>query len=388
MKRFIKILSIFMLWHVFNSIYAANIHRHEQVVQQVITNYMQKNHIPGVAVELYIDGHPYSFYFGYANRDKKKPVTAHTIFEVGSISKVMTSLLLAQEIDAAKMQLSDSIIKFIPTLPNSYEDITLQNLATHTSGLPFNIPESVTTRLSLEKYLHAFPPSYTADDEWIYSNVGIGMLGYSLEKVTHQDFNQLYLKRIAKPLGMQPLGLMVSRRYQKNYAQGYDEDAQPVKPEQLTLFSSAGGIKASADDMRRFLSAAIGLPGTPERIFYPMRLTQVAYVELPDKMQGLGWEVNATDRVNDLIQKPAAISLKPIEVTEIFDQPVFDGNLLIDKTGTTNGFRAYIALIPNRKSGIVILTNKRSIDADIIKTGREILFQLAKVKSKPDKEEI
>ena len=382
-------LFIFIILQFACNCYAVVDHPQEVIVHQTIANYMQQYHVPGVAVELYIDGKPYSYYFGYANREKKNPVTGQTIFEVGSISKVMTSLLLAQEIDAAKMQLDDSITKFIQTLPATYEDITLKNLATHTSGLPFNPPASVTTQVAFSKYLQEWKPQYEADSEWIYSNVGMNMLGYSIEAATRKNFNQLYLKKIAKPLGMQPLGLTVPRSYQKYYAQGYDQNAQPIKPFQIKLSSFAGGIKASAQDMQRFLSAAIGLPGTPERIFYPMRMTQAAYVELPDKMQGLGWEVNAITRDNiaDLIENPKIIVLKAMEVVEIFDQPVFDGNLLIDKTGATEGFRSYIALIPNKKSGIVILTNKRAADSTIIKVGREILFKLTKVSTQRLEEE-
>ena len=379
--RLINSLVLFLVLYLFYSSHAAAFDQ-TIFIKQTITNYMQKNNIPGVAVELYIDGKPFSYYFGYANYDKKTPMSKHTIFEVGSISKVMTSLLLAQEVDAAKMQLDDSITKFMPQLPDTYEDITLKNLATHTSGLPFNLPPSVTTQALLEKYLQKWKPPYEAEDEWQYSNVGIGMLGYSLEAITHKHFNQLYLTNIAKPLGMQPIGLFVPHRYQQYVAQGYNQEEQPVKPLQMKLFYSAGGIKVSAHDMQLFLRAAIGLPGTPERIFYPMRMTQVAYVELSDNMQGLGWEVNSItyDRIDHLL-KPRPIDLKPIEITEIFDHPVFDGNLLIDKTGMTDGFRSYIALIPNKKSGIVILTNKRATDAAIVKVGREILFKLAKMEA-------
>lgn len=379
-----KILKILLIFMILPVCWAGSLNEQDKLVNEVINNYMEKNHIPGVAVQLYIDGKPSSYYFGYANRDKKQPVTSQTIFELGSISKVMTSLLFAQEVDAAKMQLNDSLTKFMPNLPETYQDITLKSLATHTSGLPFKPPASVDSSKTLEQYLQTWKPTYEVEDEWIYSNFGIGMLSYSLEKFTHNNINQLYLNKIAKPLRMQPIGLNVPKKLLKFCAQGYDEKLQPVKPLQMKLFPAAGGMKASANDMQLFLRAAIGLPGTPDRIFYPMRMTQAVYVELPEKMQGLGWEVNdiTSENFNDLLTMSDVNMLEPLEVEEVLDQPTFDGNRLIDKTGTTDGFRAYIALIPNKKSGIVILANKRAIDSEIAKAGREILFKLAHVKPK------
>ena len=96
------------------------------VVNQVITKFMQENQIQGVAVELYIDGQPQHYYFGYANTAKKTPVTKNTIFELGSLSKIMTSILLAQEIDAAKVSIDASVREYLPNLSNEFDDVTLK----------------------------------------------------------------------------------------------------------------------------------------------------------------------------------------------------------------------------------------------------------------------
>lgn len=365
MKRTIILLISIIVFNV----HAATLPSDTQaIIDDIIAPYMQKNQIPGVAVELYLDGKAYSYFYGFANREKKIPVTSHTIFEIGSISKVITSLILAQEIDDAKMQLDDSVTKFILTLDENYEDITLKNLATHTSGLPFLPPANT----------EDFQP--VVDDHWLYSNFGINTLAQSLEMATHKNFNRLFHQQIALPLKMKTIGLNLSPKSLKYYAQGYDQADKPVNS--LTIQATpAGGIKASANDMQLFLSAAIGLPGTPESILYPMRMTQTAYVELPDKMQGLGWEVNfiTADNFQTLLNKPVMVSLKPIPIINFIEKPKFDGDALIDKTGATAGFRAYIALIPNKKSGIIILANKTATDDAIVKTGRQILFRLAQV---------
>jgi beta-lactamase class C len=113
------------------------------IVKETANAFMSENHIPGLAILLYVDGAASSYYFGYADREKKKPVTQKTIFEVGSLSKLMTSLLFAQEIDMAKMNLNDSVKKYLPDLSTAFDDISLKELATHTSGLEFNVPKTV-----------------------------------------------------------------------------------------------------------------------------------------------------------------------------------------------------------------------------------------------------
>jgi beta-lactamase class C len=346
-------------------------------VKQTITKIMKENHIPGVAVELFIAGKPSSYNFGYADAVKKKPVTQQTIFEIGSISKIMTSILLAQQIDAAKIQIDDSITTVLPHLPTAFDDISFKNLATHTSGLPFSAPETIKTRTALENYFKTWEPKEDADETWTYSNFGIGLLGYSLETLLHQNYNQLYRKNILMPLHMQAIGITVPQNLLENYAQGYDKSGAAVKPLQAGLFPAAGAVKASAQDMQQFLRAAIGLPGTPDKIFYPMRMTQASYVKLADQFQGLGWQIHSLDESeisNLLSQKNDELRSYPVE--EMIEKPTFDGNALIDKTGTTNGFRAYIAVIPNKKTGIVLLMNKNVDNNVLVHSARQILFKV------------
>lgn len=350
----------------------------DNIVKPAVTAFMEKNQVPGAAVILYVNSKPYAYYFGYANRDKKTPVNQNTIFELGSITKIMTSLLLAQEVDAAKVQLDDSVTPYLTTLSPAFEDITLLNLATHTAGLPLNTPDAIKTEHDWNKYAETWRPPYSPDEKWIDSNIGMGLLGEAMEVVTHKNLDQLYRTRILLPLKMRPMGLVVPAQWKKAIAQGYDGQGSPVKPSPLGAFPSAYGMRASAQDMQHFLAAAIGLPGTPDRILYPIRMTQTAYVELPDWDQGLAWQIHdlSPDDIKDLLQDKQPDLLKPVKVREMIEKPLFDGNSLIDKTGTTQGFRAYIAVIPNKNTGIVILANKTSSDQSIVTTGRNILFKL------------
>lgn len=383
----LKLLSTLILSLLSLSLYAETapapqVDPTDKLLQHSIAAFAEKNKIPGIAVELYVDGKLYEHYTGYADKESKEPVIRKTIFELGSISKVMTSLLLAQEVDWAKMSLNDPVTKYVKDLPESFNKIRLQDLATHTSSLPFDAPADITTKDELIQRL----PKWTADSEpgeqWTYSNLGTGMLGYALESGTERDYDDLYRRHILNPLGMVN-GVTVPKTLTKYYAQGYDAKGNPAAHDAPGLFPASGGVKASASDMQKFLSAAIGLPGTPPRVFYPMRLTESVFAKMNGDYQGLAWQIHRIESrdIAGLLNVTARPEMGPIDVQEVYTRPVYNGDALIDKTGTTKGFRAYIAVIPNKKSGIVILANKNVPNSEIVKTAREILFKATKLTS-------
>ncbi len=92
---------------------------------------------------------------------------------------------------------------------------------------------------------------------WIYSNVGVGLLGDSLEALNGQNFNTLYCQHILTPLGMEPIGIDVPARLNNEYAQGYQSNGAPAKRVNLAAREAAGSMKASANDMFHFLKALL-----------------------------------------------------------------------------------------------------------------------------------
>jgi beta-lactamase class C len=354
----------------------------ETLVKKAIADFMYKNHVPGVAVELYVNGKPYFYNFGYANRDEKKPVTQKTIFEIGSITKLFTSLLLAEQVNAGNLQLNAPITRYLPELPARFSQVTLQDLATHTAGLPVNAPEKITDQSALITFLADGSLSATPGTQWNYSNLGMGLLGYALEHATQQSTDQLYIQNILVPLHMQAIGLAVPKKLQAQYAQGYDKDGNNAPCCQLKLLPAAWGMEASAHDMLLFLHAAIDLPGTPKNIAQAMRITQTPYVLLPNMQQGLGWQIHSLNyhTLEDLQFAPLTMDTGPLPATTLpRNKRLFTRNALLDKTGATFGFRSYIAVIPAKQSGIVILANHYVSNGAIVNLGRYILLQTARI---------
>ncbi|HEX4046169.1 MAG TPA: serine hydrolase [Gammaproteobacteria bacterium] len=352
---------------------------HTPFIEQTMKQIMEQHGVPGIAVLLYIKGKPTTYYFGYANETKQTPVTRQTIFEIGSISKVMTSVLLAQQVDFAKVQLNDSITDYLVDLPETYEDITPKNLATHTGGFPFNVPSDIKNQKALQAYLQTWQLPYPADAQWIYSNASIGLIGEVLAVATKRKIEDLYQRRLLMPIGMQPIAWTVPPALQRFYAQGHDKEGRPVPASSMGIFPCAGDVKASATDMQRFLAAAIGLPGTPKQILYPMRMTQTAYVKVPAFLQGLGWQLYPLPQQSSgKIPTFPIVNLRIMQpVEEMIERPVFDGNMLMEKTGGTEGFRSYIAVIPNQQAGIVVLMNQFVDTEVIVGASRQILLTLA-----------
>jgi beta-lactamase class C len=319
-------------------------------IAQLLNKAMEQEQIPGMAVEVINQGQTASYLFG--------PVTRNTLFHLGSLTELMTSLLFAQQIDAAKLRLNTPVKQFLPNLTSDdFDDMRLENLATHTSGLPLAIPATIKTQPEMEAYLNKWYPDNVVDLEWEYSHIGMGLLGSALESSTHKKLNDLYQRDIFSRLGMKTATMQVSAKNQPN------------------LLSGAWGLQASATDMHHFLSAAIGLPGTPETILYPIRMTQAAFVVLPKSMQGLGWQIYPLE--NGGIAELALEQQKQIDVVEIHEIPakaIYKPNALLEKASSFQGQSAYIALIPGKKTGVVILLNKQMSQDDLKALGRHILL--------------
>lgn len=346
------------------------------IVSQNITPFMQKNNITGIAVELYDHGKPYSFNFGYTSANQNKAVTEDTVFEVGSITKLFTALLLAQAVDAKTVALNESIAAFLPGKLNkshAMKKITFENLATHTAGFPLMVPHVKANDAAVMKFLANWKPNNNMGNTWTYSNVSIGLLADTLANVSKKPFTELLQEKILTPLHMQTALLDLPASIAINLAQGYNDTNNTVPPGVVGLFPGAWAMKLSARDMLTFLGASLCVAGTPDDIQQAMRLSQTGFVKLPNKLQGLGWEIHDLASAPETMQQLLATQhAKQLKVS----QTSFDGNKLIDKTGMTDGFRSYIAIVPNQQTGIVILANRGMFDQQIVEVGHAILQAL------------
>lgn len=357
----------------------------EAKVNAIVKPWMQQRGIPGVVVEVYSNGVPSAYYFGYADMEKTTPVTGNTIFEIGSITKAFTSILLAQEVLHHDLSLNDTAVTYIPQFQSNtktpFSKITLRNLATHTGGLPYDEPSTVKTNGQALSYFSHWRTPIRIGQSWAYSNVGMGILGYILENKMHQSINTLYQQNILIPLGMTPLGTSIPANDEAYRAKGYNRGGEFMPPREYWVFPASGAIKASGNDMQKFLRAALLLPGTPPGIANAMRLTQTPFVRTGVSQQGLAWVVIPLQRLNDQWILPAKknTSVGPMPSQQLDSlESQYNARAIIEKTGTIDGFRSYIGVIPATQSGVVILTNRYAAVGDATRIGHTLLLEVSR----------
>lgn len=310
------------------------------IVDQFVNRFMTNKDVPGVAVALYYQGNTYYYNYGVANKSTKQPVTKDSIFEIGSITKVFTSTLLSLEVNSGAMKLDDKVVKFLPPKiakdGNSINQVTLYELATHTSSLPPGPPNvSLSQRADYSKsdlmnFITNWQAQIPVGSTYKYSNIGYGLIGYALENATHKSYKELLYSMIFNPLRMSNSSLNNPVTYD-NYVQGYDQNNNIAMHWLINAWPAGGAIRSTSSDMLQFLKANLGVIEVSQNpnLNKSMQYAQKGIFNTPNFTQGLGWEYRSK-----------------------FNPP------LITKNGGTAGFGSIIVLAPDKKAGIVILSNK------------------------------
>jgi beta-lactamase class C len=323
-------------------------------VHRVMRPWIARQQPPGVVVVVHHQGTTQFFSYGEADKGRRTPVTADSIFELASITKVFCSTSLALEVDAGEMRLTDSVAGYFPLLESQGGDIkrvTLEQLATHTSSLPRTPPGKPpgpdwTTR-SLVQWLVGWRAPYPPGSRSLYSNIGFGMLGEAIAQRERQPLIDVWRRQFLDPLGMRSTFFEVPADRAKQLVQGYGPKGAPVAHAGTGGWPAGGRLKSSGRDMAAFLVANLGERPDLPRVSKAMRLTQQPFYKASAKMvQGLAWQ-----RVH------------------------FDNELMVDKNGGLAGTSTWIGMLPAEHLGVVVLANRGKCSATAV--GRQLLLELA-----------
>ncbi len=207
-------------------------------------------------------------YGNLANGDPRT-LDGDTIFEIGSISKVFTSLVLADMVSRKELTLDDPAAKYLPEyvrMPErSGKPITLLDLATHSSGLP-HVPSNLSAGYSVDnlyEFLCGYELPRDPGSEFEYSNLGAGLLGHLLACRAGTDYESLIGTRITRPLGMLNTGLTLSSSMKQRMATGHNAFLAPAANWNFPALTGAGALRSSANDMLTLLEAFLGYQETP-----------------------------------------------------------------------------------------------------------------------------
>lgn len=333
-----------------------------EVVNRTIAPLIKDQAIPGMAVAVIYQGKPHYFTWGLADVAGKKPVTQETLFELGSVSKTFTGVLGGDAIARGEISLSDPASKYWPALSGKqWQGIKLLHLATYTAGgLPLQVPDSVTDAAALQKYYQSWQPEWAPGEKRLYANASIGLFGALAVKPSGMGFEQAMNSRVLQPLALKHTWYQVPAGEAQHYAWGY-RNGKAVRVSPGMLEAEAYGVKTSIEDMARWVQVNMH----PEKVTDAslqkgIALAQSRYWQVGEMHQGLGWEMLNWPLKEKVVVDGSdnKVALAPMKATEIAPPAPCQQASWVHKTGSTGGFGSYVAFIPQKDIGIVMLANK------------------------------
>jgi beta-lactamase class C len=342
-------------------------------LEQQVRRQVQPMLIPagGMAVALHLDGRTLFFNYGMADVAHKQPITSDSLFNLASLGKVFSATLLAQAVKQNELALDDPVAKYVTELERGSDirRVTLGELASHTSGLhrtPQQYEPWHRGQYSLAdfiRYLNAWKADaeHAPGKQEIYSNTGFVLLPLALQRRFDTPIAKLMSERLLSPLGMSSTVMPVPRgnargqlapEFRRRAVQGYSAEGRPVgEPGNIQgpfNWPGTGQMFSSARDLAIFLSANLGaLPDHRELEEAMAFAQQGVFTKGPRFTQALAWQV------------------------------VGNGDLtIVDKNGGLNNTSTYIGMMPQKRLGVVILSNCGGEPATRI--GRQIMLSLVR----------
>ena len=316
---------------------------------------VERGECAGVAVGIYDRGTPGFYAYGEVARGSGRLPTPTTLFEIGSITKVFTTTLLALYAQRQSIRLDAPLQTYVPpgiTVPSfGARQITLVDLATHTSGLPRQPPMPGDSYSSAQMF--AFLASYRLQRapgaQFEYSNLGIALLADAIAQAIGTPWEQLVQQEITAKLGMPDTRLKLNDEQRARLAIGYNQAGQPAKENMPTwpAFNGAGALFSTVTDMQRFLAWNMGefKADFPNGLLDDLHKSRFA-LPRPGAGVGLAWQIAPLG---------AALSV-------------------VWKNGETLGYSSYIGFVPHAGSGIVLLANSQK--CPVTRAGYRILATL------------
>ena len=291
-----------------------------------------------------IDADGYQFYSFGTNSNGGAKVDEHTIYEIGSISKVFTASLLVIAVSNKNLSIDDPIQWYLPdgVLIPKYDgkEITFGHLSDHTSSLP-RLPGNMNPKDPTNPYadysveqMYSFLTSHELRREigsqYEYSNLAVGLLGHILALNANMSYEEL-LSGITKSLKMKATKITMDDKMKANLAIGHD-NGSPVNNWDLPTLAGAGAIRSSVHDMVRFIDANLNSESYP--VFQTTHT--VRHSKAGGTRVGLGWHISKGSNGD-----------------------------VIWHNGGTGGYKTFAGFVKETNQGVVVLSNSTESVDDI-----------------------
>lgn len=317
----------------------------EQVDSYVKTE-MAREHIPGLALGVYREGQIIKAQgYGLANVELNVPVKPESIFQSGSVGKQFTATAVMMLVEEGKVGLEDSVTKYFPGAPASWQPIKIRNLLSHTSGLaeyesdektkpggPINLRADMSED-DLVKIIETFPLDFQPGEKWAYRNTNYVLLGVMIHKLTGQFYGDFLQDRVFKPLGMTSTRIISEADIVPNRSAGYRLVKGELKNQEWvspTFNSTAdGALYFNVLDLAKWDGALYTEKLLKRSSFDQMWTVARLNDGKPNKANyGFAWGVNQ-----------------------------MNGHKVIEHGGAWQGFTTHIARYVDDKLTVVVLTN-------------------------------
>lgn len=319
----------------------------DRKVDTLVSAFMENSGTVGLSVGI-LKGDSVTVYgYGETVKGNGKIPDAHTLFEIGSITKTMTAALAADFSLSEGFALDNSIAGLLPVgtprLEIGEQEVTLKSLLNHTSGLP-RIPGDLAEGYDPEKpyrhygkskvyaYLQPEILESIPGRAFSYSNLGMALVGLLLEDFYGKPYETLVTEKVCLPLGMQDTKIRYGDAEKGRMAQGHDEKGMPVPAwDELGGFEAAGALRSSVDDLLKYARALLG--SAPSALDPALQLCQLSTFSSTEAELGLSW----------------------FKISE-------SGSEVLLHDGGTGGFRSYLGFSKDNQVGLVLLSNSANGD--------------------------
>ncbi|CAF1374758.1 unnamed protein product, partial [Didymodactylos carnosus] len=321
-------------------------------VDEFIKVEMEKQKIPGASLAIIRDGKIiHGRGYGYSNIEHQVPVKAETIFQSGSVGKQFTSMAVMMLVEQGKIELDDKINNYFRDAPIKWNNITIRNLLTHTSGMT-DYPEDFNYRADyteddIYRQIRTIPLAFQPGEQWAYSNLGYVILGILINRVANQFYGDFLKEYIFNPLTMTTAQVINEHDIIPNRAAGYvlvnDElkNQEWVSPTLNTM--ADGSLYLTINDMAKWDAALYGDKLLKKQASFDVMWSPVKLNNNITHPYGFGWRLG--EAVN--------------------------GMRIIEHGGSWQGFQSMIIRVPDDKLSIVFFANLN--DRNVYQLARHVL---------------
>lgn len=285
--------------------------------------------LPGLVIGVIDGAESAVFSFGKADAD--------TVFEIGSVTKTFTALLLADAVNAGKVTLDDPVGRLLPgdTVPAfGQQQITLKDLVTQYSGLP-RLPENLLPKRSdnpyaeygaaeLKQFLAGYRLQRAPGSRYEYSNLGFGLLGTALARQAGTSYGELLAQRITAPLAMRDTGVQLTPAMRSRLAAGHGKGGKVVANWDMDALAGAGAVYSNAHDMLRYVRAHMQPAGAYALVQQPLRAMGTG----KGAQIGMAWMIQTVN-----------------------------GSKVVWHNGMTGGYASFAGFTADGRRGVVVLAN-------------------------------